>query len=66
MTRIDQKVEEIIKKAEADDSAEQIREFDKLVKKLSVLDDLKPKSQYSFPLIDTLGKRTYASLNKRS
>ncbi len=63
MENLTDKLSEIIKEIEANPKTDQIKKFDDAMEKFSIL-DLPKKTDYSFPLIDTLGKRTYASLNK--
>lgn len=46
-------------------SDKNFKEFEQLLAKIDKLDHSQ-KPDYSFPLVDTIGKTTYATLNKHS
>jgi len=58
-------VEQIVRQTKA--SCKDLQQISKFDETLKLLGDIKKskKSKYNFPLIDTLGKRTYLNLNKK-
>lgn len=65
MKQIATKLEEVIIKTEAEKAKfEQLAKFDETLKNLQKVITLE-KPSYSFPQIDTIGKRTYSSLNRK-
>lgn len=64
MSKLSKKVSEIIDKSSLDFNSDQIRKFDDLLKNMHELQSKSVNSNYSFPQIDTLGRRTYSSLNR--
>ena len=65
MEKIATRLEEIIIKTEAEKAKfEQLSKFDETLENLQKILTLE-KPSYSFPQIDTIGKRVYTSLNKK-
>ena len=64
MKNIAEKLDVIAKQSEIDKSElDQLLKFDETMNQLKVLMSIE-KPIYNFPQIDTIGKRTYSSLNK--
>ena len=65
MKSITDKLKETLKLEEKKNSNDKnFREFDSLIKEMDKLGYSK-KPDYSLPLVDTIGKTTYSTLNKR-
>ena len=65
MKTIAENIEQIIKRLETSDAKfEQISSLDDAIKSLQVIYPI-DKPSYIFPQIDTIGKNTYSSLNKK-
>jgi len=64
MKSIDDKLKETVKLEEKKHSNDKsFKEFEKLLAQLDKL-GCSQKPDYSFPLVDTIGKTTYSNLNK--
>lgn len=65
MKNIAEKLEAIVKQSENDKAKlEQLSKFDDTMNNLKDLMTIE-KPLYSFPQVDTIGMRTYSSLNKK-
>lgn len=65
MNNISEKFEDIVKLSENDKvKYEQLSKFDDTMNKLKVLMPIE-KPLYNLPQVDTIGRRTYSSLNKK-
>jgi hypothetical protein len=66
MKSIADKLKETIKIEEKKNSSDKnFKEFEQLLAKMDKL-GYSQKPDYSFPLVDTIGKTTYSTLNKHS